>query len=64
MSFINNASKNLIKSVFANSKINDNHEITTQNVFLLHQVLNHGLLEPRASVLPMSYADPEVGAVL
>ena len=44
-----------------NSKVNSNHEIITQNkrgnFFLPHWNLNHGLLEPRASVLPMSYTD-------
>ena len=48
--------------IWINSKVNGNHEITTQkqrgNFLLPHQDLNDGPLEPIASVLPMRYADP------
>ena len=47
-----------------NSKVNGNHEITTQkwkrNFFVPHLDLNHGPLTLKASMLPMSYADPSV----
>ena len=50
------------KCLFFYSKANGNHEITIQkrkrNFFLPHRDLNHAPLELKASVLPMSYADP------
>ena len=47
------------------SKVNGNHEITTQKPngekFHPRWDLNHGSLQPKASVLPMSYAEPWIG---
>ena len=45
-------------------KVNGNHEITAhnerENNFLPHQDLNHGPLELKASVLPMSCTDADI----
>ena len=50
------------KRAHLNSKVIGNYEIMTQNrerkIFLFHWDLNRGPLEPIASVLPMSYANP------
>ena len=47
-----------------NYEVNANLEITFKNkrgnFFLPHQDLNNGPLEPKASVLPMSYTDPKL----
>ena len=39
------------------SKVKGNHEIENLKNIIPCQNSNHGPLEPRASVLPMSYAD-------
>ena len=45
-----------------NFEVNGKYEITTQKrkriFFIPHRDLNHCPLVPKASVLPMSYADP------
>ena len=46
------------------NEVSSNQEITTQKLkrtfFSPHQDLNHDFLEPKYSMLPMSYADPYV----
>ena len=54
--------------LWINSKVNCNIEITTKNkmgTFVLpHWNFNSGLLELKASVLPMSHTDPLIGSMV